>query len=84
MARVWLVEFQDNDCKYMAYGRNKYSMPVSAVRVSTRTRTRMRFPSCLKFLTFANVGGLRRVEREEIGEIYGPVPTEDTYANPRS
>ncbi|MDE2824067.1 MAG: hypothetical protein OXK79_11260 [Chloroflexota bacterium] len=75
MATVWRIEFQDNDRRYMAYGRKKHGMPVLALLLLARARTRVRFPSCLKFLPFAHFGELWEVAREEIDEFYGPVAT---------
>ena len=73
MAKVWMVEFRDGGQLYEAHGRDRDSMPVFAVLYGGRFRTKMRFPSCLSFMTYADVGDMKRVDSKAIERRFGPV-----------
>ena len=69
MERVWLVEFQNGDNEYIAYGHNRDSMPVFEVGVDYCFQNRMKFPHCLKFMPYAEVGPIERIETYELEEL---------------
>ena len=83
MAKEYVARFSDGPDRYVAYGQDKDYLPVFHVRSGAHVKTMMRYPSCLKFLTYATVRALRRMTSAEIKQLYGePLPAKAPVAQP--
>ena len=72
MAKEYVARFFDGTAKrYVAYGRDKMYLPVFAIRSGDHVKTRMRYPSCLRFLPYATVRPMLRMDSKEIARRYG-------------
>ena len=70
---VWFVRFRDGNNFFIAYGPDKWMMPVyrPGGGVYHRRTVSMRFPSCMKFMPYATGGDISRVTRARIRRHYG-------------
>ena len=70
---VWFVWFRNGNDFFIAYGPDKWMMPVyrPGDRVYHRRTVSMRFPSCTKFMPHATGGEIRKVTRARIRSRYG-------------
>ena len=71
--KVWFVAFRDGDDSFIAYGRDLTHLPVFEVGEESHRRTAsMRFPSCTKFMPYADVSEPARMTLAQIRKRYGP------------
>ena len=67
----FLVKGDKEDENYVAYGKDKDYMPVFSIHHGYHMETKMRYPSCLKFLYDVDVEETIKASREFIWNKYG-------------
>ena len=71
----WLTQFTDGDESFVAYGPDPDDMPVYEVLDEGHVWTPKRFPSCLKFMQYADVGEVMESSPSNVVRVYGPLRT---------
>ena len=75
---MWLAKFTDSDEMFIAVGRDQIEMRTFTVDTEGEkliiSPLPMLFPSCLRFMPYAEVTFLEQVPKKEIEEEYGPLP----------
>ena len=74
--RYFVTRFSDDEDEFLAYGYIKDNRPV--YRVNERELTlinggKMRFPSCLKFLPYAEVEEMERMTKADFEAKYSVI-----------
>ena len=73
MAKKYVARFSNgSDSRYVAYGRDETDMPVFSILPDrVHVKTRMRYPMCLRFMPYATMRPMVRMDSKEIERRYG-------------
>ena len=70
--KVWRVEIDDGEDRYVAFGLDDSDMPLYRVDEMGLNRTTSRYPTCMKFMT-GDARGPDLVEEKTITDRFGEV-----------
>ena len=74
----WIIEFEDDETKYVAFGTNPDKLPVYEVEDGELFRTQMTFPACDAHLDDVDYGELESGPNDavnrKIERLYGELP----------
>ena len=71
--RFFVRPFRNGTTAYVAYGDDESAMPVFLVQGTGHSRTRLHYPSCIRFMPEAELGQGQRLTMAQIRRRYGAV-----------
>ena len=71
---VYMTKLKYGDDKYIAVGSDRDRRRLYHVDGGRLFRTQLFFPECTRFMPYVEVDDDERVKREDIEQVYGPIP----------
>ena len=68
---IYLVEFVNGDDSFIAFGDDPWHLPVHKKTVAGWKRQEFKYPSCVRFMPYADEGPFETISRNELLARYG-------------
>ena len=72
---MYLVEFVDGDDSFVAFGDDPWHLPVYKKTDVGLKRLEMKYPSCVRFMPYADEGPIETISRNELFTRYSSLRT---------